>query len=74
MAYIKFEGFPDALGEGRTAKQGCIDPDTGEYYCEVDEVRPGEQEVSVNEHSRVMLAAMAAYEAEAAAREAVTEQ
>lgn len=53
MAYITFAGLPQALGVGRTAYDGAINPITDEYVCEVEEVRDGEKETTAEHHATV---------------------
>ena len=55
--YITFPKMPDSIGVGRTAFNAAIDPATGEYVCEVEEVRDGEQETTAEHHAAVVSAA-----------------
>lgn len=74
MPYITFTDYPAGPQyAGRAYRNSAVNPATGKYVCEVDEVLPGETEVTPAIHAATLVAADAAYQTELAA-EAVAVQ
>lgn len=67
MPYITYTGYPDKLGDGRSAYDVTFDPDTLVWAGSVDKVLPGEVEINraafnviVDAHARADVARAAA--------------
>ena len=59
MPFIKYPAQPDALGEGREARDAAVHPDTGAWVAEVDAVLKGENVTDEKEHAATVEAARA---------------
>ena len=59
MPFIKYHAQPDAIGEGREARDAAVHPDTGVWVAEVDAAVAGENVTDEKEHTATVEAARA---------------
>lgn len=57
MPHIIFPEYPTVTG--RVLSNGCTDPITGEYAAEVEDIRPGDTEITSQQHAAIASAAAA---------------